>query len=101
MCVLMAILLIVLGGFWSTAEAATTGQVYPTLGTTVAETPWLDDTWVGPTNIYADDGVTASVTTSNYDTGDQTYVLKATGFDFSSIPNNATITGVTVRVNTY
>lgn len=83
------------------AQAATTGQVYPTLGATVSETPWSDDTWNTPTNIYSDNAATANVIASTFDNGDQTWVLKATGFDFSSIPDDATINGVTVRVNAW
>src|SRR3989339_1457340 len=83
------------------ALAATTGQVYPTLGTTVAESPWLDNTWTKPTNIYSDDAATAYVIAASYDNGDQTYVLKATGFDFSAIPDGSTINGVTARMNAW
>jgi len=83
------------------ALAATTGQVYPTLGTTVAESPWLDNTWTKPTNIYSDNAATANVTAPSYDNGDQTYVLKATGFDFSAIPDGSTINGITARINAF
>ncbi len=83
------------------AMAATTGQVYPTLGTTVAESPWLDNTWTTPTNIYSDNAATANVTAPSYDNGDQTYVLKATGFDFSAIPDGSTINGITARINAF
>lgn len=80
---------------------ATTGQKFPTLGETISEDPWLDNTWTTPTNIYADDGLTANVTASSFDSPDQTFVLKATGFDFSSIPDGSTILGVTCRVNAW
>lgn len=82
-------------------RAATTGEVYPTLGTTVSESPWSDNTWVTPTNIYSDNAATANVTSSQYDSPDQTFVLKATGFNFSAIPDSSTINGVTVRINTF
>ncbi len=84
-------------------QAATTGAKYPTLGESVAEDPWLDANcgWVTSTNIYADDGSTAYVHHASFDAGDQSYVLKATGFDFSVIPDGSTINGVTVRVNAY
>ena len=81
--------------------AATTGQVYPTLGTTVAESPWLDNDWTTPTNIYSDDAATANVTAASYDNGDQTFVLKATGFDFSTIPDGSTINGIIARINAF
>src|SRR3989338_11181128 len=81
--------------------AATSGQVYPTLGVTIAESPWLDNNWTNPTNIYSDDAATAYVIAASYDNGDQTYVLKATGFDFSAIPDGSTINGVTARMNAW
>ena len=80
---------------------ATSGAKYPTLGETISESPWSDNTWVAPTNIYADDAATAYVTAPTFDAPDQTYVLKATGFDFSAIPDNATILGVICRVNAW
>ncbi|PIQ35906.1 MAG: hypothetical protein COV32_00385 [Candidatus Yonathbacteria bacterium CG10_big_fil_rev_8_21_14_0_10_43_136] len=85
----------------STAFALTTAQVYPTLGTSVSESPWSNNGWATPTNIYSDDSATANVTPASYDTGDRTYVLKATGFDFSAIPDGSTINGVTARVNAF
>lgn len=83
------------------ARANTTGQVYPTLGETILEAPWSDNTWTTPTNIYADDAATASVTAASFDSPDQTFVLKATGFNFSAIPDGSTINGVTARVNAW
>ncbi len=80
---------------------ANTGQKFPTVGTGVSEAPWSDDAWVSPGNVVADDGTTASVTAATFDSGDQTTVLKATGFDFSSIPDGSTINGVIVRVNAW
>jgi hypothetical protein len=89
------------GGGGGGPSPVSTGEKFPTLGETVSEAPHSDDTWVTPTNIYTDNAATANVTATTFDTGDQTYVLKATGFDFSSIPDDATILGVTVRVNAY
>lgn len=80
---------------------STTGQVYPSLGETVSESPWSDDTWVTPTNIYSDNAATANVTATSFDAGDQTFVLKATGFNFSSIPDDAVIKGVICRTNAW
>jgi len=80
---------------------ATTGEVYPTLGETASESPWSDNDWVTPENIYVNDGNTASVTAATFDSGDQTRVLKATGFDFSIIPDGSTIDGVILRVNNW
>lgn len=79
----------------------TTGEKFPTAGSSVSESPWSDDAWVNPTNIYSDNATNASVTASTYDAGDQTEVLKAQGFDFSEIPDNSTINGVICRVNAY
>ncbi|MEK7569057.1 MAG: hypothetical protein AAB497_03005 [Patescibacteria group bacterium] len=87
--------------FQNAARAATTGEIYPTLGTTVSESPWSDNTWNTPTNIYSDNAATANVTAASYDTPDQTFVLKATGFNFSAIPDGSTINGVTVRMNAF
>ncbi len=98
---LIAHILILILLFISPAAADTTGEKYPTLGETVAESPWSDDTWVTPTNIYSDNGNTANVIAATFDANDQTYVLKATGFDFSSIPDNSTINGITCRINTW
>ena len=79
----------------------TTGPKFPTLGTSVSESPWLDNAWTTPTNIYTDNAATANVTATSFDAPDQTYVLKATGFDFSAIPDNATILGVECKVNAW
>lgn len=79
---------------------ATTGEVFPTSGTSVAESPWLDNAWTTPGAVAADDGSVAYVTATTFDSNDQTYVLKASGFDFSAL-YGATINGVTVRVNAY
>jgi hypothetical protein len=80
---------------------ATTGEKYPTLAVTAAESPWIDNDWTTPTNVYSDNAATANVTATSFDSPDQTYVLKATGFDFSSIPDGSTILGVTCRVNAW
>jgi hypothetical protein len=77
---------------------ASTGAVFPTSGTTTSESPWLDEAWVNPGNILVDDATNAAVTATTFDVGDQTQVLKAFGFDFSTIPDGSTINGVTVRV---
>jgi len=80
---------------------ATTTAKFPQSATTAAESPWLDDDWVSPTDIYADDTSYASVTSNTYDPPDQTYVLKAYNFDFSAIPDGATILGVTCVVSAW
>jgi len=80
---------------------STTGAKFPTHALGIDEDPWLDEQWNDPSNVYADDGVTASVTGTKFDSGDQTYVLKVDVFNFSSIPDAATILGVICRVNTW
>jgi len=80
---------------------ATTTAKFPQSAVTAAESPWLDNDWVSPTNIYADDTNYASVTDNTYDPPDQTYVLKAYNFDFSAIPDGATILGVTCVVSAW
>lgn len=80
---------------------ATTGQVFPTTAVTAAESPWLDNDWTAPTAVTADDGVTANVIAASFDSPDQTFVLKAQGFDFSVIPNGSPINGVTARINAW
>ena len=77
----------------------TTGAKYPTLGESISEDPWSDNYWTTPTNIYLDDGATVSITSPTYDAGDQSWILKATGFDFSEIPDGSTIDGVICKIN--
>ena len=69
----------------------------PTVASTTAEDPWLDDTWVTPENIYG--AGEASITSNTYDNGDQSYILKGYTFDFSAIPAGATIVGVVCTIN--
>lgn len=83
------------------AHADTTGAKFPTLGESVSETPWLSDTWVTPTNIYSDNAATANIIAASFDSPDQSYVLKATGFDFSAIPDGSTIQGITISTNAF
>lgn len=80
---------------------ASTGAKFPTAGTQVSESPWLDDAWTGATDIFSDNGTAAQVTAATFDSGDQTSVLKASGFDFSSIPDDAIIQGVTAITNAW
>jgi hypothetical protein len=76
---------------------ATTGAQSPTVAASVSESPWSDNAWVNPTNIYA--AGEAEVSAATFDAGDQTHVLKATKYDFSVIPDTATIDGVQVIIN--
>jgi hypothetical protein len=77
---------------------ANTGYILPQSVVTSAESPWLDDDWVNPTNVTARDGTLAEITDNSYDNGDQSYVLKAYNFNFSTIPTGSTITGVMCRI---
>ncbi len=76
---------------------STTGAKAPTAAQTISEAPWSDETWANPQNIYG--AGETNVTGTGYDAGDQTYVLKAYTFDFSSIPAGAVIDGITVVIN--
>lgn len=78
---------------------ASTGAKLPSSGASVSSSPWSDDAWVNPGNVTAIDTTYASVTASTFDSGDQTYRLRCTGFDFSAIPDGSTINGITVKIN--
>lgn len=78
-----------------------TGEKFPTTAATASEAPWSDNDWNTPGNVTADDGSTANCIAASFDSPDQTFVLKAQGFDFSSIPDGSTIDGVTARVNAW
>ena len=80
---------------------STTGAVFSTTSQAISETPWSDDAWTTPNNILADDAATANVTAASFDNNDQTYVLKAYGFNFNSIPDGSTINGVICKVNAW
>ena len=80
---------------------ATTGAQAPTSATTVAEDPWLDNDWTTPANVFSDNSQTANITAATFDSPDDSYVLKAVGFDFSVIPDGAPIRGVTCKLNAY
>jgi len=79
------------------SQMATTGALPPQAAQTISESPWSDETWVSPENIYG--AGEASVTTTQFDAGDQTYVLKAYNFNLSSVPDGATILGVICVIN--
>jgi len=78
---------------------ASTGAKLPSSGASVSSSPWSDNAWVNPGNVTAIDTTYASVTASTFDSGDQTYRLRCTGFDFSAIPDGSTINGITVKIN--
>jgi hypothetical protein len=64
------------------------------LGTTDSSVGFLD--WTNPENIETDDG--NFVTSADYNFGDTTYYLLAKDFDFSDLPDDATIEGVEVLI---
>jgi len=80
---------------------ADTGYQYPTVMTTESVAPESVSGWNSPTNIGADDVTYAYVTAANYDTDDITYRLKAQGFPFAAIPDDATINGIKVEIAGY
>ena len=74
---------------------ASTGAKFPTSSSSTAETPWDDVSWASTTNIYATDNNAAFVTLTS---GQTSEVLRAGGFDLSSVPAGAQIDGVEVVV---
>jgi hypothetical protein len=71
---------------------ASTGNVFPGTGSSVARSSAT--AWTDPSNIVSDNG--SDATCSSGSSGSA--YLVASGFDFSSIPDDATILGITVRV---
>ena len=80
---------------------ATTGAKYPTVASTTSEAPYDHLTWIDPDNIKADDAADAYIDDADFDSGVESYVLKAKGFDFAAVPDGATILGITVKVEAY
>lgn len=74
---------------------ASTGAKLPTSSSSTAETPWDDASWTSTTYIYATDGDAAF---GGLTSGQKSEVLRAGGFDLSSIPDGAQIDGVEVVV---
>jgi hypothetical protein len=83
------------------AMALTTAETFPTTNTVTSSDPHSDNTWVSPENAYGENDTYASITDNSYDNGDQSYLLFLKGFDFSSLPADAVITGVTAKINMY
>jgi len=74
---------------------ADTGIKYPATKTTQSVNPEDDVNWANPANIGASDNQYATVTLG---LGQYSYRLKAQGFDFSAIPDGATIDGILVEI---
>lgn len=73
--------------------------VLPQSATTVAIGDHSDDDWDDPTYVEDEGSNDASITAQTFDNGDQSYILKAYNFDFSSIPGGSTINGIKVIIN--
>ncbi|MCC2626387.1 MAG: putative Ig protein [Thermomicrobiales bacterium] len=76
---------------------ASQGPLYPATISNVSSGSEVNEAWVNPTNIGADDGSNASVTAATFDTTDITHRLWGRAFGFS-VPTDATIDGITVEV---
>ena len=76
-----------------------TGVKYPATVSTVKETG-DDNDWVDPSNVGANDAAYASITATTFDTGDVSYLLKATNFSMG-VPTGATINGILVEIERY
>ena len=75
---------------------STTGAKAPTVASSTSETGWAGNAWLTPENLYG--AGDAAITAATFDAGVHSRVLRAYGFDFSAIPDNATITGVKVII---
>ncbi len=80
---------------------ATLGPIFPGSAEMVSELPYDDETIANPANVTADDSSFATITGNAFDSPDQTFVLKAYNFNFSSIPDGSTIDGVTANIRTW
>lgn len=75
---------------------ADTGVKYPGTVATAASSPYDDNDWSNIGNITADDTTYATITADTYDTGQYTYVVKASNLSFN-IPAGAQIDGILVE----
>lgn len=88
----------------STVDAkiqAQTGAIFPRAATTSSEDPWMDNDWLSAAYVSSDGAGTANITAASFDAPDQSYVLKAYNYDFSGIPDAASILGVSAAVNAW
>jgi hypothetical protein len=79
------------------ADPGSVGHIAPTAAQSVSESPYSNNGWTSPESIYS--AGEASITAATFDAGDLSYVLKGYGFNFSAIPDGATIDGVEVIIN--
>jgi hypothetical protein len=79
---------------------STTGEHLPTSVTTSSTGVHADDDWVACAALLTQGDGTANamvISATTFDAGDQSYVIKATNFDFSEIVAGSTIKGVVCR----
>jgi hypothetical protein len=76
---------------------------FPASATTSSISTWSNTSiaWQSTTALYADDGADACITVGTFDNGVYSPALKVTNFDFTSVPADATITGIIARWETY
>ena len=74
---------------------------YPTVVSTESVSPESNNDWTTPNNVKADDAAYASITAATFDSPDISYRIKCQGFDFSAIPDGATIHGIIVEIERY
>ena len=88
------------GTYAPTSGTWTTGEKMPTSATTSATGAHIDDDFVRTAAIMTANAGTADaacISAATFDAGDQTYILKATNFDFSGILAGSQINGVICR----
>lgn len=78
----------------------TVGPNFAGTGATLANAGTSEnaEAWVNPGNIVSDNATEAAITAATYDTPDISQLLVASNFGFS-IPNGATIDGITVEID--
>jgi hypothetical protein len=79
------------------ADLGYVGHIAPTAAQSISESPYSNNGWTSPEFIYS--AGEASITSGTFDAGDLSYILKGYGFNFSAIPDGATIDGVEVIIN--
>lgn len=80
----------------SQVEALSAGPKYPATVATSKETG-DDNGWTTESNVGGDDGSYAYITASTFDSGDQSWVLRATNLSMG-VPTNARIDGIVVEI---
>jgi hypothetical protein len=78
---------------------STTGAKLPSTGTSIAEDIYNDVDWLNQSWIIACDSISSTCQLAS--SGNYSYILYAKEFDFSVIPDDATISGVICTINVY